>query len=263
MERKWKRGGEPLDERIDLAPYRVPYYVEKYATERCRPEHLFESERRFLPRVLSPGARVLDVGCACGGFYDILTTLESTVEYMGVDISDALIERARKLRPDAGFAVLDGTRLSFDDGSFDLVQCWGVTLHEPDYRTLLAECWRVSRSIVLFDVRLKTGGAEVVDKKTAFVLNPGGERNFYIVSPARALVEDLLGLVPSPARIELFSYEGTANRFTTLPPDFGQLYMTGVALFKRNKESPTTTELKLDVPEPLLAVMRRKPLSSG
>ncbi len=234
----------------DVAAYKVPYYVSKYRKIRHTAEELFKSERFFLPRCLKPGMRVLDIGCACGGFYNILHSFEPGIEYLGVDISEVLVEEARRVYPQGRFEVVDGTDLPFSDNDFDLVQAWGVTLHEPNYKRLLAEAWRLAREVVLFDVRLQTRGREVIDKERSFVLNPGGVRNYYIVPNAFEFLDWLLRLEPRPARVELFGYEGKANDFTTLPPGTQPLYMTGVGLFKA--QSPAGgVAVKLDLPESL------------
>lgn len=53
------------------------------------------------------GATILDVGCGVGDFWAYLKTLGVRCEYVGVDVSSAMVERARAKFPDATFEVRD------------------------------------------------------------------------------------------------------------------------------------------------------------
>jgi SAM-dependent methyltransferase/GNAT superfamily N-acetyltransferase len=71
---------------------------------------------------LSPAAAVLDVGCGDGRHVKVLA--ESGFAVTGVDISDALIEKARQasLMPGAAFEVADA-REDLPEGPFELAIC--------------------------------------------------------------------------------------------------------------------------------------------
>ncbi len=239
----------------DVENYRTPYYVERYRTIRHRPKEVFDSERHFLPRCLRPGQRVLDVGCACGGFYNILRQFDPSIEYLGVDISEVLVQEARRLYPQGRFEVMDGTSLALADAEIDLVQIWGVTLHEPDWQELLRNAWRVAQETLLFDIRLIERGEEINDLSRGYTLNPGGVANYYIVVPGADLGRFLADLEPRPARVEMYGYPGRPNKHATLPPDTGPIYMTAVGVFKgAGEERPTV--FQLDVPGDLVQNIR-------
>jgi SAM-dependent methyltransferase len=75
------------------------------------------------------GARILDVGCGPGELVPHL----GDVHYVGVDLSAAYVERARKLYGDrAEFRVGDATKLDPDLRGFDLVLAFGLVHHLDD-----------------------------------------------------------------------------------------------------------------------------------
>ncbi|MFQ3662239.1 MAG: methyltransferase domain-containing protein [Chloroflexaceae bacterium] len=106
---------------------------------------------RDIERIGRPRGReaVLDFGCGVGRLTRAFHARFH--EYVGLDISDSLIAKARALHahlPRARFAVSVGDRLHLPDERFDLVYCWGVLQHVPDRAVvlrLLSEFVRVLR----------------------------------------------------------------------------------------------------------------------
>jgi SAM-dependent methyltransferase len=81
----------------------------------------------------SAGDRILDIGCGPG---ELLTLMPSDVRYVGVDISDAYIDRARdRFGNKAEFHVGDASTFSPGERRFDLVLAIGVLHHLDDHQT--------------------------------------------------------------------------------------------------------------------------------
>jgi SAM-dependent methyltransferase len=79
-----------------------------------------------LDRLPSPPRRVLDLGTGTGKAARLVAKRFSQAEVVGVDLSPAMIEEARKVMPAelsgrVRFEVADASRLPFEDGAFDLV----------------------------------------------------------------------------------------------------------------------------------------------
>jgi cyclopropane fatty-acyl-phospholipid synthase-like methyltransferase len=83
---------------------------------------------------LSPGARVLELGC--GGGTRETHELAARFELVGVDLSERQLERARERVPGATFVHGDLTAIDFEPASFDAVAAFYVFNHVP--RELLA-----------------------------------------------------------------------------------------------------------------------------
>ena len=56
---------------------------------------------------------MLDVGCASGGFFNIMRSYEPSVEYTGVDLSEIAVDMAQQSYPEASFIVTEGFGLTF------------------------------------------------------------------------------------------------------------------------------------------------------
>jgi SAM-dependent methyltransferase len=96
-----------------------------------------DKRRRVLAWLASrplDGRRVLEVGCGAAGNLRFLQARGARVE--GADISPKMIEVARRLNARAGVEfplhVIDGSRLPYADGSFDVVLTVTALQHNHD-----------------------------------------------------------------------------------------------------------------------------------
>jgi ubiquinone/menaquinone biosynthesis C-methylase UbiE len=74
-----------------------------------------------LARVPGPVERALDVGTGTGAGVRAIRQRFPTADVVGVDVSTAMLEEARRFAPEATFVEGDAAGLPFADESFDLV----------------------------------------------------------------------------------------------------------------------------------------------
>ena len=91
---------------------------------------------------LTPG-RALDAACGTGAVAQQLVARGHDV--VGIDISPAMLARARQAVPEATFMTGDITRLPLLDRAVDHVVCSLALTHLPDLRPFFAEAARVTR----------------------------------------------------------------------------------------------------------------------
>lgn len=100
-----------------------------------------------IARTVSPGMRILDVGCGGGQFALRLAQRFPDVQIVGVDLSPEQIARAQKrvgtLSERVSFVEGSAVDLPFADAEFDLVYSLGSIKHWPDRARGLRECARV------------------------------------------------------------------------------------------------------------------------
>src|SRR5919204_3561982 len=103
---------------------------------------------------------ILDVGCGTGRN---LPLYRAGARVIGVDVSAALLARARRRRPDVPLVQADAEALPFRAGSFDTVVSALVFCSVPDAARGLGEVRRVLRpdgALRMLEHVRATGGAQ-------------------------------------------------------------------------------------------------------
>jgi SAM-dependent methyltransferase len=153
----------------------LPGVLGFFETERTTSGQVYASEWFFLKDRLWEGMSVLDVGCAQGGFAGILAEHLKDFRYTGLDISDAMIARARERFPRHRFLHLpEGDDAPLGEEAFDLVLVLGILHLHESWRETLAMAWRHTCGTMIFDLR-EVGGPSIEDKAVSwFRMDFGG-----------------------------------------------------------------------------------------
>lgn len=129
----------------------------------------------------------LDAACGTGRYSDFLHSLGHSVT--GVDISNAMLQKARKRNSQVNFIRSSINKLQFENNSFDLVICTLVLTHFPNITKIIKELSRVVRSgghIVISDINpwlvVMGGHAKFRDKngKRGYIKNYIYWHNVYV-----------------------------------------------------------------------------------
>lgn len=116
----------------------------------------FEEFKRLLP-----SGRVIDIGCGTGRDA-LLFTNDSNYEYVGIDLSEEMLEQARLLVPQADFRQMNMYHLDFQSNSFDGFWASTSLLHIPKSRIdeALGEIKRILKPASIGFIVLKDGEGE-------------------------------------------------------------------------------------------------------
>jgi len=192
-----------------------PESLAYYQAHRQRADELYPSERFFLPGVLRQITSMLDVGCAAGGFSDVVRSFNPQVEYFGVDVVPAFVEAARTSHPEATFAVGDGLTFPTPPESFDLVHASGVLHLNRRYRDMVSAMWSQTRRFLLCDLRLTTGEPEIGRLDSPFNERDPVSLPYVVLSVTDAL-QMFSALFPQPDFIRIKGYPHEASTSATL-----------------------------------------------
>src|SRR4029077_7890169 len=77
--------------------------------------------QRLLRGLITPGSRVLEVGCGLGDLLASLGLKHRAGDVCGIDISPRMIERARHRHPELDLRVVDADRDALPAGPFDAI----------------------------------------------------------------------------------------------------------------------------------------------
>src|SRR3979490_2598160 len=129
------------------------------------------------------GGRVLEVGVGTG---ISLPQYAQNLRIFGTDISEAMLQKARKrvaelgLRNVEGLAVMDAEKLEFPDNSFNVVMAQYVVTAVPNPEAALDEFARVLQPggelIILTRVSADAGVRRIIEQRPQPVVRPLGLR---------------------------------------------------------------------------------------
>ncbi|TAM37184.1 class I SAM-dependent methyltransferase [bacterium] len=226
-----------------------------YEQLRNKPEDIYESERVFFFPLLYKARSVLDVGCAAGGFYNIIRTVNPKIKYTGIDVSEGMVDAAKKVFPGADFRVTSGKKIEFADNSFDLVVSLGVLNHVPDYRSFIKECYRVSKRYCLLDLpRLLPKSYTFNEADSYMVLKDRFHSNKPVedketkVPYVLADAAEVFGFLKDdlkPAVVLAKGYFGKCDKSVTMP--FDQVCFTVVCIEKGRRKTEIITDLPKEI----------------
>lgn len=92
--------------------------------------------------IVDTNSKILDVACGNATFLKMLSNNHSIKGY-GIDISEKMIENAKKSCPDMIFEVSSCEHTSFDNEMFDIVTVCAAYHHFPDPKSFAKEMRRI------------------------------------------------------------------------------------------------------------------------
>ena len=192
--------------------------AEKYAdsAERVLPVELLEKFLSMLPQ----SSRVLDAGCGSGR--DSRFLHQKCAVVTGIDISEGLLQEARKRDENVSFVKGDMTAMPFADGSYDGVWSHASLVH-------LETISDVKKALGEFSRVLKTGGILHL-----FVKAQAGKEKTAIVSDSLSNHDRFFRYYTEEELRDLVATVGFGHLDTTLLPDpHGRPEVTWIALFAK------------------------------
>jgi SAM-dependent methyltransferase len=218
--------------------------VKFFQDHRCRPEDLYESEGYFLPDVLPVIHTVLDIGCAAGGFSQIMKAFNPTLEYTGIDINPEFLEAARCRYPDNRFICGNGIDFQTPPNSYDLVTIWGLLHLNSRWEDMIISAYTQARRFLLGDLRMTWDASVLGQFFPSFDGKTDDARRLpYVVINVDDAIGFLRALRPRPRTIRVRGYFHAPSSMARLP--MAQVLMASVALEKADGAMDTAVSIDL------------------
>lgn len=157
------------DKATDHQAWGLPGVLDFFAERRGTGAEVYPSEWFFLKDRLKEGLSILDIGCAQGGFAQVIAERIKNFCYVGADVNAEMIARARTRLPQHTFIhVREGDFSALGDEKFDLVLALGILhLHET-WRETLAAAWARTGGAMIFDLR-EWSGLTIADRSQSYM----------------------------------------------------------------------------------------------
>ena len=127
----------------------------KYISEnRKNYNDLYLGEKILLNEYFKKGFSVLDVGCAQGGFVNILSQREKKFSYLGIDYNEEMLAIAKKKQPKYKFINIKKNNFSkYINQKFDLVIIFGILHLNKEWKKIIKEGYKLTKKYLIFDLR--------------------------------------------------------------------------------------------------------------
>lgn len=163
-------------------------YIQR--TKEMIPYHAIDKMIKYLPS----GSLMLDAGCAFGR--DTKIFADKGLKTIGIDLSEQLLNEARKRFPQIEFRQMDVRKLDFPSNYFDGIWCNAVLLHlkDEDIIKALKEFNRVLKKNGILCISFKEGaGSE--EKIESFSSDNSRFFNYQTKETVDKLIREA-GLIP-------------------------------------------------------------------
>jgi SAM-dependent methyltransferase len=174
-------------------------------------EKLYLGERILLKEYFKENFSVLDIGCAQGGFVNILTHLNKKFSYTGVDYNKKMLALAKKENPKYKFLNIQDNNFAKNiDQKFDLVIVFGILHLNKDWKKILKEAKKLCKKYLIFDMR----ECDKEIKKSIYLDLDKNEKKipYYIIEKQK--IKNFLKKEFKNKKIIKINYEGIASKFS-------------------------------------------------
>jgi SAM-dependent methyltransferase len=157
------------DPATNAAAWGLPGVLDFFAERRGTSASVYPSEWFFIKDRLKEGVTVLGIGCAQGGFAQVIAEHVKDFRYIGADVNSAMIARAKLRFPRHTFVEVrerDFSALGAD--TFDLVLVLGILHLHESWRETLRVAWARTRGALVFDLR-EWDGPTIADKERSYM----------------------------------------------------------------------------------------------
>lgn len=173
--------------------------------------NLYLGEKLLLDQFFKKNFSVLDIGCAQGGFINILKQKNKKFSYLGVDYNEEMLTIAKKEHPKHRFINIKKNDYSnYINKKFDLVIVFGILHLNKEWKKIIKEAYKLSKKYLIFDLRESN---KAINKN--IYLNLGDNRKkipYNIIKQSK--VDNFLNKEFKNKKILKVSYTGLPSKYS-------------------------------------------------
>ena len=143
----------------------------------------------FLELIIKTNASVLEVGCGPGNITKYLLTKKTDLKIIGIDISENMIELAKKNNPTAEFVIMDCREIDSLNKKFDAIICGFCIpyLSNSDCLKLISDCKNLLNNSGILYLSFVHGNYE----NSGYISGSSGDRTYFYYHNLNNLVKTL------------------------------------------------------------------------
>jgi SAM-dependent methyltransferase len=238
--------------------YQTEQLVRYFTNNRVTWQQFYESERAIIQRLgLTLQARILDIGCGCGGLGLALKERFGIENYTGVEINTASTEAGKAMNPMARIFcgdILDLSRNELLNKRFDVVFSLSCVDWNVQFADMLTAAWNHvlpgGHLVATFRLTVEKGCHDPA-RSYQYINYDGireGERASYVVLNANELLQELIRF--NPSEIDAYGYWGAPSATAVTP--YERLCFTAFSIRKRKKDDTRALNPHFELPQEIL-----------
>lgn len=145
---------------------------------------------------------LLDIGCATGEFYRYFSYRYLNINYVGYDISEHAVRRAKEKFPKVNFLVVDEALNSLKENVAEIVFSRDVIVHHTEPFRFLKKLYDISSRYLIIRLRTRDVGKSILDPEISCQLPYEGVWVPFLVLNCDEIISEIKSFTPSPARIK-------------------------------------------------------------
>ena len=193
--------------KIDSSPYGSKLNVNEWSKSRKKISDLYPSEKKFFLQKIKLSNSFIDIGCATGNFINIISKYTKIKNYLGIDISKNMVDKAKLNFPHYDFKYYDGKKIIYNKKS-DLVYSFGTLQYCNNYKEIISQMISASKKFVIFDLRFCLD-KDLINIKKSYQIIPHSKKKRlpYNILNFPKFLDYIINTTKKKYKIEFFGYK--------------------------------------------------------
>lgn len=218
--------------------------TQSYIDNRHKEEDFFRSELYFLKCIVPQVYTILDIGSACGGFFNVCQSWNPEIKYTGLEMNANSVEIANKKygsdqRAQFILGQFPESKIEGVIPPYDLVNIFEIIFFNQNWMEWIDAIVMKTAKYATFTNRVRLKGSTVMDPNLSYALYVRSDQIIpYFVFNIYEFINYLKHPKHGLKQISIFGYPMPDNPFHCLPLPNSEIYCTAFLLEKGKPKGP-------------------------